>query len=47
MKERKWLADLPKVDLHCHLDGSLNLETVRNLTGKQDDRQRHFPAGLR
>ena len=36
MKERKWLADLPKVDLHCHLDGSLNLETVRNLTGKQE-----------
>lgn len=36
MKERKWLADLPKVDLHCHLDGSLNLETVRKLTGKPE-----------
>ena len=36
IKERKWLVDLPKVDLHCHLDGSLNLETVRNLTGKQE-----------
>lgn len=35
ISERKWLADLPKVDLHCHLDGSLNLETVRKLTGEQ------------
>lgn len=36
MEERKWLEQLPKIDLHCHLDGSLNLETVKQLTGRGD-----------
>ena len=26
---------LPKIDLHCHLDGSLSLELVRELTGRE------------
>lgn len=33
MIKRQWLEELPKIDLHCHLDGSLHLETVRKLTG--------------
>lgn len=27
---------MPKIDLHCHLDGSLPLNTVRELTGKKE-----------
>ena len=30
--------ELPKIDLHCHLDGSLPLDTVRELTGNRDIR---------
>lgn len=30
------IRKMPKIDLHCHLDGSLPVETVRHLTGKQD-----------
>ena len=25
---------MPKIDLHCHLDGSLTLESVRKITGR-------------
>jgi adenosine deaminase len=31
----KLLHALPKTDLHCHLDGSLRLETILDLAGKQ------------
>ena len=27
----KWINDLPKVELHCHLDGSLPADTVKEL----------------
>jgi len=32
----KWFLELPKADLHCHLDGSLRLETLIDLAQKQD-----------
>ena len=32
----EWIRKFPKIELHCHLDGSLPLETLRNLTGKPD-----------
>lgn len=44
MKERQWLKDLPKIDLHCHLDGSLQLETVRMLTGDEKIRWEDLQA---
>ena len=28
------ILDIPKIDLHCHLDGSLSLGLVRNLLGR-------------
>lgn len=31
MVEKKILRDLPKVELHCHLDGSLSLACIRHL----------------
>ncbi len=31
MMDREWIKNLPKIDLHCHLDGSMDIETVRNL----------------
>lgn len=30
--DRDWLAGLPKVELHCHLEGSMSVDTVRALT---------------
>ena len=30
--ERAWLRDLPKVELHVHLEGSMSVATVRDLT---------------
>ncbi len=27
----RWIEGLPKIDLHCHLDGSLSRETIRLL----------------
>lgn len=32
---QKQLKELPKIDLHCHLDGSLSLECVRELLGRE------------
>lgn len=32
--EKEMLLKLPKIDLHCHLDGSLQLGTVRTLLGR-------------
>ena len=29
------LKELPKIDLHCHLDGSLSLECVQELLGRE------------
>lgn len=34
MMTREQLRELPKIDLHCHLDGSLSLECVRELLGR-------------
>lgn len=34
MKDMEWIKNLPKIDLHCHLDGSMDIETVRSLLGK-------------
>ena len=31
---RTWLRDLPKVELHVHLEGSMSVATVRQLTGR-------------
>ena len=31
---RAWLHDLPKVELHVHLEGSMSVDTVRGLTGR-------------
>ncbi|MEG2513341.1 MAG: adenosine deaminase, partial [Acetivibrio sp.] len=28
-----WIYKLPKVELHCHLDGSLSIKTIRELAG--------------
>lgn len=33
--EQEWLRQLPKIDLHCHLDGSMNFETVSCLLEEQ------------
>ena len=30
--DREWLTGLPKVELHCHLEGSMSVDTVRALT---------------
>jgi adenosine deaminase len=30
--DRSWLQGLPKVELHCHLEGSMSVDTVRALT---------------
>lgn len=30
--DRDWLTRLPKVELHCHLEGSMSVDTVRALT---------------
>ena len=30
------LKQLPKVELHCHLDGSLRVETVHDLAQKDN-----------
>jgi adenosine deaminase len=30
--DRDWLTALPKVELHCHLEGSMSVDTVRALT---------------
>lgn len=29
--DQEWLKSLPKIDLHCHLDGSMDIDTVRDL----------------
>lgn len=31
--KNEWIYGLPKVELHCHLDGSLSAQTVRELAG--------------
>lgn len=30
----EWIKGLPKIDLHCHLDGSLSCETIRRLAAE-------------
>ncbi len=42
------LAELPKTDLHCHLDGSLRLETLIELARERDVKLPSYtPEGLR
>ena len=31
----EWIRALPKTDLHCHLDGSLRIETILELAEQQ------------
>jgi adenosine deaminase len=33
--DQDWLLKLPKIDLHCHLDGSMSLELVSSLLEEQ------------
>lgn len=40
----KIISEMPKIDLHCHLDGSLPLDTVRALTGKNGIKQEDLQA---
>ena len=30
------MKELPKIDLHCHLDGSLRVETVKDIANKEN-----------
>lgn len=46
-KSGSWKRKLPGIELHCHLDGSLPLETVRKITGKGDIRQEELRADPR
>jgi adenosine deaminase len=41
----QWLTDLPKIDLHVHLDGSLRLDTVLELAAALPEDQR-FPESV-
>lgn len=43
--DRATIARLPKVDLHCHLDGSLRPETVRELWNTLPERERPAITG--
>ena len=39
------LRALPKTDLHCHLDGSLRLDTVLDLAKRQNVKLPTFDRG--
>src|SRR3954451_1333347 len=39
------IARLPKTDLHCHLDGSLRLDTVLDLARRQGTKLPSFDRG--
>ena len=43
--DRTTIAQLPKLDLHCHLDGSLRTETVRELWNTLPERERPAITG--
>ncbi|RMH65979.1 MAG: adenosine deaminase, partial [Calditrichaeota bacterium] len=34
--DKKIIRQLPKTDLHCHLDGSARIETILDLARKQN-----------
>ncbi len=42
------IFNLPKAELHCHLDGSLSLPTLQKLLGLPDSgpKKTHWPQGL-
>jgi len=42
---REWLQELPKAELHVHLDGSLRPDTIRKLA-KKLPADRRFPRGF-
>jgi len=45
---KQWFLELPKADLHCHLDGSLRLETLIDLAKERDiPLQSHFSEELK
>ena len=33
--EETWIASMPKIELHCHLDGSIPVKTIRKLAAQQ------------
>jgi aminodeoxyfutalosine deaminase len=44
---RAWLQDLPKIELHCHLEGSMSVDTVRALSERHGaDPTPIWPDGL-
>ena len=42
---KTFLQNLPKVDLHCHLDGSIRLQTVYDIAKRRKLNLPHFPSG--
>jgi adenosine deaminase len=47
LPDRAWLAALPKVELHCHLEGSMSVATVRSLIERHGaDASPIWPDGL-
>ena len=45
---QQWFLELPKADLHCHLDGSLRLETLVDLAQERDiPLPSHLPEELK
>jgi adenosine deaminase len=32
-----WIADMPKIELHCHLDGSMGLDVTRDLLAQRGE----------
>ena len=46
-EDRAWLGDLPKVELHVHLEGSMSVDTVRALTERHGaDPTEIWPGGF-
>jgi adenosine deaminase len=37
-----WIADMPKIELHCHLDGSMGLDVTRDLLAQRGE---HYEIG--
>ncbi|WP_069999004.1 adenosine deaminase [Cellulosilyticum sp. I15G10I2] len=36
MRNESWIQKLPKIDLHCHLDGSMGIEAVREQLARSE-----------